>query len=113
MKQFREKRKAARQSHEQCLDIVRITGSRFDIKGLLVDISAQGASFLSPVGLHHGEIVTIRRRAVPDRSTADAAPSGSSPPFQMVTCEVVHCEEACLSGDFKYKVGAKLLLSYF
>ena len=113
IEQISEKRAEVRYPRECHLDIVRITGSHFEIKGMLVDYCAQGASFLSPVGLHTGEIVTIRHRTRLNSSSNGAHLPNAAPPFQMVTCEVIYCDMPYAEGQLRYKVGVKHLLTYF
>ena len=70
------------------------------------------AGFLSSVGLHEGEIITLRRNDTVRSDELKNDASGSHAPFQMVTSEVIRCEEV-LNGIFKYKVGVRHLLTYF
>ncbi|BBO70345.1 hypothetical protein DSCA_42750 [Desulfosarcina alkanivorans] len=74
---------------------------RVDVSERERDITI-GASYFSSVGLRKGEIITLRRN---DAAWADA-------PFQMVTSEVIRCEDV-LNGIFNYKVGVRHLLTYF
>ena len=112
MKPIIDRRDAMRSVGECSLEIVRLIGSRSSAKGWLQDFNISGARFLSSVGLRKGEIITLRRENTDGSNDMRMDTSGADASFQMVTSEVIRCEEV-LDGIFKYKVGVRHLLTYF